>query len=154
MTRHQFQHIFIPLSIGCVLYILFRADGSLMFKWFDILGLSKMLNQSHFITFPFRQIIPTWAIYSLPDALWTYSLTTTMIFNWNSTFNKSSCPWILIGPFLAILSELAQYLGLLKGTFDIVDLIICFIASILALTHIKHFEIKTKENEKKYLYTY
>jgi len=90
---------------------------------------------SSFITF-----FPSWFLYSLPDALWTYSLTVFMIYNFNQKFDKNSAIWILIGPFISIISELFQLVNIVKGTFDSIDLLLCVIASILAFLHITNFE--------------
>lgn len=151
--RHQILHILLPLTIGGLLYILFRDNGLLMFEWFNVLGVTDIIDRTRALTLQYKQSIPDWTIYSLPDALWTYSLTTTMIFNWNRTFNRSSAFWILMGLTFATLLETAQYFGLLQGTFDIIDLTLCFIASILALTHINNISIKPKDNENSIGYT-
>lgn len=149
MTRQQRIHILLPLTVGGLLYILFRDNGLLMFQWFDTLGIADTIDQTRTLTLQYKQAVPAWTIYSLPDALWSYSLTTALIFNWKRIFNKSSALWILIGATIAPFSEIAQHFGLLQGTFDPIDLTLCLAASILALTH-----IKIVEYEKRNAYTY
>lgn len=154
MTKQYTRHVLLPLIIGGLLYIIFRDKGLIMFAWFDIVGLIDTINLTRQLTIAYHDMLPTWTTFSLPNALWTYSLTMFMVINWRHRFDKSSAVWILLGPTIAISSELAQGLGVLNGTFDMIDLLLCTGASILAIIKIKHFDFKILNNDKKDLITY
>lgn len=121
--------VFLPLLIGGLAYILFRADSLLMFRWFDNIGLGETIKT-------FRQsighsIFPAWMIYSLPDALWIFSFTSFMLIIWRQKFSAQSIPWIFIAPTIGLLSEIGQAFHFVRGTFDVTDLTLILIASTL-----------------------
>ena len=72
-----------------------------------------------------------WFFFSLPDGLWVYSFTSFMLIVWGLKFSRHSLFWISIGPLLALGSEMGQAFGVVGGTFDPTDLILCLIGSIL-----------------------
>ena len=146
IKKEYLQHVILPLLLGGLIYVSFRDSGLHMFSWFKSLGIESIIFCLRNWTLHYQENLPDWIIYSLPDGLWTYSLATFMIFNWGKKLRKSNVIWFFIGPAIAIFFEIAQSFGLLKGTFDINDLIFCSIASILAFTHIN---FKKNENYEK-----
>lgn len=122
--------VIIPLLIGGLIYILFRADSLLMFRWFDNLGLGKTITALR--QFNHGQFnLPTWTIFSLPDALWIFSFTNFMLIIWRDKFSEQSVLWILIAPTIGVLSEIGQAFHFVRGTFDLIDLTLILIASII-----------------------
>ena len=98
-----------------------------MFDWFNALGVSDLISTIR--KFPlFDAQIPLWIKYSLPDGLWVYSLTSLMIIIWRDVKSKSKYYWIASSIIIAIVIELGQYLRLIPGTYDILDIILCLIA--------------------------
>jgi hypothetical protein len=136
------SHVFLPIIIGGLIYVLFRSDSLLMFKWFEFLGLSN-------IVYIVRESVTNinlfdWVIYSLPDGLWVYSFATCLIILWNE--NKSYLFLFLIIPFLLGPGvEILQFFNLFKGTFDLMDLIITIIAFSLSL--FKNIKFTQYENQ-------
>lgn len=153
MKKRYIIHVLTPLIMGGLLYILFRDNNLKMFNWFSQMGIAGFVDSLRFFTLSFKSHFPSWLFYSLPDALWTYSLTVFMILNFNRRIDYNSFFWISLGPFISIGMELSQSIGLLKGTFDIIDLILCIIASILSLLHIVSFKHNYfyKHEQKNYI---
>ena len=122
--------VVLPLLTGGLIYILFRADNLLMFRWFDKLGASDFISvcRQHTIG---QFSLPTWLIYSLPDALWVFSFTSLMLSIWRDKFSVQSIFWILVAPTIGLLSEIGQAVHLVRGTFDFSDLTLILIASSL-----------------------
>lgn len=121
--------VVIPLLIGGLIYILFRADSLLMFRWFDTIGLGQTIKTV-------RQLIghsnlPAWTVFSLPDAVWIFSFTNFMLIIWRDKFYGQSLFWIFIAPTIGLLSEVGQAFHLIRGTFDTTDLTLILIASFL-----------------------
>lgn len=127
----------LPVSIGGLIYLTYRTDTLLMFKWFDNFLFSEIISlirSNHFIqSIP----IPEWFKFSIPDAFWLFSFTYFLLKIWEFKICFSSIIWILLTPLIGILSEIAQLTGLLPGTFDIIDLIFLIFASIFPLFFLK-----------------
>jgi hypothetical protein len=66
----------------------------------------------------------------LADGLWAYSLISAVLIIWD---RRMEIFWITVIFLLAILFELAQYLHLIPGTADIIDILVyitCFVIGI------------------------
>ena len=118
------------MIFGGLIYICFRNTNLLMFTWFKNLDIYD--NVVYIRTLFSNKNFSNWFIYSLPDGIWIYSLTSFMILVWGKT--KVKWPnkiWLYVGPILGIGAEVGQLLLIIPGTFDIMDLFLCIIASIL-----------------------
>ena len=113
----------IPLFIGCLIYVLFRTDTLLYNKlfrnFFSPIGSPKTFLQ---------KII----IFSLPDGLWAMSYT-MLIFHLRNDKTFKTLIWSILIPVIGILSEIGQLYYLIPGTFDIIDLIMYIIAPTLVI---------------------
>ena len=113
----------IPLFIGCLIYVLFRTDTLLYNKlfgnFFSPIGSPKTVLQN---------II----IFSLPDGLWAMSYT-MLIFHLRNDKTFKTLIWSILIPVIGILSEIGQLYYLIPGTFDIIDLIMYIIAPTLVI---------------------
>ena len=111
----------IPVFIGGLIYILFRTDSLLMYRWFEQVNLSgyvyalresiNLVNAGHFKTL----------INTLPGGLWAFSYTAFMLFIWSYEINSRNIFYFIFIPAVAILSEYLQFIGTVSGTFDILD---------------------------------
>ncbi len=134
-----FIHVVMPMILGGFLYILFREDSIVMFDWYNSLGFESII-------YHFRENIntnihlPKWIVYSLPDGIWIYSLTSLMLIIWYKDSSKTKYIWLLIGPILGISAELGQLINIVPGTFDNTDLIFCLIASITPFIFFHHIK--------------
>lgn len=109
------------LACGSAIYLLFRSKTLNIYQWCSALGLSNMIDS-------LRNCVQDWNIsefvkFSLPDGLYcaAYILIIDAIWHYDNGIVKKIV--ISLIPFVTISSEVLQYLGLVKGTFDIYDLI-------------------------------
>jgi len=72
----------------------------------------------------------------LPDGLWSYSLMSSMLIIWNRKINFF---WAAITFSFCILFETLQYLQVIYGVGDLIDIITYFIFVTIALITNSHF---------------
>lgn len=122
------------LCIGGFIYMGLRDKSLLMFEWFNHLGLSQHVE---FIRGLFNsEGVYGWVKYSLPDGLWLFSYMILVDAIWNSSKSISAYIFIYYLPFLALMSEILQYFGLVPGVFDWID-IASYLFAILSYNIIK-----------------
>lgn len=140
--------VIIPMLLGGMVYITFRSDSLLMFRWFDFLGLTSLVKDMRDLFGFLIYYLPDWVIFSFPDGVWVFSLTAFMAGIWRNGPKSSRLIWCSIGPLIGIGGEVAQYFSFIKGTFDIDDLAINLIASVSAfyLVKISHGGYSNNEN--------
>lgn len=135
-------HVLIPIIVGGCIYLFFRSDSLIMFKWLKFLGLSNIISIAREWVANFNLF--DWVLYSLPDGLWVYSFTSCLIILWNENkgyqFLFLFIP-VLLGPGVEIL----QFFKLFKGTFDMIDLTVTTVAFILSL--LIHLKFNQYENQ-------
>ena len=117
------------LCTGGLIYIGFRNKSLLMFDWFNYLGLTQQIDI-------FRSKLNSegvygWVINSLPDGLWLFAYMFLVDAIWNGSKSISSFFFIYYLPFLALLSEFLQYIGLVPGVFDWLDVASYLLAILL-----------------------
>jgi hypothetical protein len=83
-------HVLTPLFIGGLLYTLFRTTTLRMFKWFSIIGIDDFICLLRRLTLGYKNYIPKWSYFSLPDGLWVYSFTSAILICWNNDIKKLS----------------------------------------------------------------
>jgi len=114
-----------------------------MFNWFDTIGILDFIQTFRNYFIGIKEIVPIWVNYSLPDALWVYSFTSTILLfesNW-----KVLKFWLLVPFLFGPLIEIFQLFRLFPGTFDPSDLLF---TSIAFITSILIFNYKILQNEK------
>ena len=133
----------ITLSIGTLIYLLFRVSTLKVFSWLNFLGIDFVNNDLRKKSINYMPKIPDWFIFSLPDGIWIFSYVLVMISIWNFTLNKKSIFWMTIIPLVAIFSEIFQIFVFIPGTFDFVDLSFYILGFILPfIIFKKHFNFK------------
>lgn len=146
MTRNLFVGL-APLIIGGLLYLTYRVDTLKMFKWFDRLGVTdfilflrgnKLLQSIQF---------PNWLKFSLPDALWIFSFTYSMLLLWQFKLTWRNAIWIIIPPLVGLFSEVGQLFNVIPGTFDIMDLLLLMVAMATPFLKIVTFNLKSTNND-------
>lgn len=123
-----------PLIIGGMLYLGYRSQELLMFRWVNFLGLSNTVSSWRKICF--QHPLSEWCYYALPDGLWLLSYILLIDLIWQGN-NYQYRVWVYVLPVIAIASEFMQLLIPYIGTFDIMD-VGCYLGAILL------FEIKTR----------
>ena len=78
--------------------------------------------------------IPSFAVLSLPDALWSYALVAHFGRLWTHDKHRvSRVVWVSISVAIAIGGEIGQLVGFVPGVFDIVDLLCISVACVVAV---------------------
>jgi hypothetical protein len=103
-----------------------------MFRWFEYFALP--LDNLRDLTLGFRNFLPDWLIYSLPDGLWIFSYMSLILLIWKNKINLHNIIWIVIAPVIVILFEFGQLLYITKGTFDYNDIAFYIVGTILPIS--------------------
>jgi len=143
-TRIFFYPALISLIIGTAIYILFRSTDLLVFTWIENIGLGEEVNELRDWANPILPHLPEFILFSLPDGLWAFSFSASILLIWRNEKSKKYL-WLLVPIVFAILPEILQKFKLFPGTFDVYDLIMSLtgIGLSLLLT-----QFKNKNNEK------
>jgi hypothetical protein len=116
-----------------------------MFDWFSFVGIDNIIHSARTFVFDFKNSIPNWIYYSLPDGLWVYSFTSAILIFWNNDSKKATL-WLLVPFITGVLIEIFQGFKLFPGTFDNLDLTFSILGLSISKIIINH---KFKQNEKK-----
>ncbi len=112
----------LPISIGTLIYLLFRPLHLTVFHWVSTIGLYSSVIKARAL-FDIGYLIPGWVIYSLPNGLWAYSFMFFMSFIWGDVNSLGKILFIVLVAFLSVGSELGQLFGLIPGTFCLADVV-------------------------------
>lgn len=115
-------YVVLPLAVGGIVYILWRAETLRWFSWASSIGLGPFLRQLRAIASPARATIPSWVVYSLPGGLWLFATTNAIRFVWGNDQSSWRGIWLSAAFTLGVGSEFAQAVALIPGRFDPVDL--------------------------------
>lgn len=109
------------LAIGCCIYLLFRSKTLNIYHWCSALGLSDIIDDYRQITMLWN--VPDFIRFSIPDGLYcaAYILFIDAIWHKDKGIIKNII--VLLVPLVTISSELLQLFGIVRGTFDIYDLV-------------------------------
>jgi hypothetical protein len=139
-----FVHGVLPIILGGSIYILYRSTDLRIFNWINCLGMREHVDFIREFSVSSRYLIPKWLIYSLPDGLWIYSLTSTFLIIWRKNEKKVKL-WLIIPLVFGILVEVLQGFNMFHGTFDILDLILLIIGFISSIILLKKKFLNEKE---------
>lgn len=108
------------LLSGCCIYFLFRSKTLRIYQWCSAIGISDSIDVC-------RGYLQGWHIpdvvkYSFPDGLYNAAYILFMDAIWSKVKSSYKYAIILLVPFFTITSELLQYYGIIKGTYDVYDL--------------------------------
>ena len=145
LTFNIFLNVILPIVIGVFIYTLFRSMTIRIFTFYEYIGIAKIVTyiRSGFSEYIFY--IPKWIIYSLPDGLWVYSLTSMLILIWKREILKNNFIILIILSIMCFY-EIIQSTKFIDGTFDVFDLLLMIFGTILS--YFINTKIKIK-NEKK-----
>jgi hypothetical protein len=139
--------VLLPLLVGGLIYLLFRADTLFMFRWAEALGVGDALYAARSIlrgTFP---ELPGWVLYSLPDGIWVYAGTVQFRLIWRNESDWQADVWRWLIFVLALASEVGQALGLVPGTFDWIDTFFILFGGLLAVVRVPKATRLVTENQ-------
>ena len=121
------------LLIGSYLYLKFRSETLLMFKWAKNLGLDFIVSSIRGSFESLNSDRMKYIIFSAPYGLWVISFCCFIGAIWHKDSSVSAIIWRLFVPVIAISSEILQFVGFLPGTYDINDLLVLFVSTIIGL---------------------
>lgn len=135
----------IMLVSGCCIYLLFRSKTLRIYQWCSAMGVSNGIDY-------YRGYLLSWHIpdvvkYSFPDGLYNASYILIMDAIWNKENSFYKYLITLFAPIFTIVSELLQYFGVIKGTFDIYDLA-CYTMPVIIYTTIEMSIINNLKTNK------
>ena len=117
--------VVLPVTVGGLIYLLFRPPVLLMFDWAKSLGVGSAIMEARGLATPLVAYMPGWLTNSLPNGLWAFSLACAMRWIWFSDPRLSVLVPTAIVLILGVFPEVLQGLGSLPGTFDLFDLFLC-----------------------------
>jgi len=123
----------LSILFGGVIYIAFRSSSIILFKWIDYIVLIDPVENLRIVTLPYKEYLPDWFLYSLPDGLWMFSYSCIVLVIWKRKITKYSLLWLLSLPMISILFEVLQYYDYFNGTFDIIDIIFYIFGAVLPI---------------------
>lgn len=111
----------ISLMCGCVIYLLFRSKSLNIYKWCSAIGLSDNVDEIRKTVTDWN--LPDWVRFSLPDGLYCAAYLLLIDAIWRSDTSWRKYIILSVVPIVTVGSEVLQYFGLVKGTFDFADLL-------------------------------
>ena len=106
------------IIIGGAIYLLFRPKSLLVFEWVDSCGIGQLVDYA-------RQRVSDvkprdFIVFNLPNALWTISYLLSV----NALIESRRLKLVvaILLPAFAIILEFCQMIGVINGTFDVIDL--------------------------------
>jgi hypothetical protein len=143
-----FGHI-LTLLTGGLVYVSFRVDSIVMFKWFSILNVDGLIQHFRGLTLHYCGILPDWILYSLPDGLWVFSYVSIVLYVWKAEINYNNFIWVILIPLYAVIHEIGQFFQVVSGTFDSTDMLFFMAGTFMPfILFSNHITIKTTEHEQ------
>jgi hypothetical protein len=118
-------HIFmcaIALIAGGIIYLLFRPDEVLFFRWMRTLGFKSLISYFRQNSFSINIHLPEWVVYSLPNGLWAFAYALLITRIWAGSKSTFKYFWIGSIPGLVLGFEILQFTGTIPGTFCLQDI--------------------------------
>ena len=131
--RYFLAAVVLPIVVGGLIYILFRTESLLMFRWAESLSLTDLITRGRAAAAPLLPYVPGFVLFSVPDGVWVFSATAFFARLWHDGPMWMRAGWIGAAPAMAIGGELGQIVGLVPGTFDVLDMIAYIGATLGAL---------------------
>jgi hypothetical protein len=131
---------FLLLAAGCMIYLLFRSKTLYIYVWCKALGLSTFVDA-------FREHVQNWNVsdfvrFSLPDGFYCAAYILMIDAIWHDDNRKVKYILLSLVPIITVVSEILQLYGVVRGTFDLKDLL-CYLIPPLAyimITFINNFK--------------
>ena len=129
---------FLPILLGSSLYALCRPTTLLYERIVHVFVGDSWPSLKRDLNYSCRSILADdfayrLVVYSLPNALWHVSLCFVLSFGLKSFWGVKGVVWrfrLVLFLFVAFVPDFLQFLGLLPGTFDVLDIALAFLASI------------------------
>lgn len=135
--------VFGTLGLGSLIYLITRTETTYLNYYISLVGDGKILTTLQGLIS--NEQIPSWIIYSLPDALWMLAMSVAVLAIWKFKIHLTSIAFTLLATAAGMMHETLQAFAIISGTFDLIDLTFICIAGFLPLTCtiIKSFILKS-----------
>ena len=104
-----------------------------MFKWAKDFGVEFFVSAIRSSLSGLEVSQWKYIVFSVPYGMWVISFCCFIGAIWDKDRSLSAVIWRFLAPVIAISSEVLQFLGLLPGTYDINDLYVLIVATIVGL---------------------
>ena len=134
-----YANISLPILVGSLFYYVTSPQVIFAQNIDSLLGVSLHVGTENTFVVNLRSY--------MPDMLWAYALVFSLML---VTGNKTAYVWkmfVIAGMFSTIM-EVLQVTGCVKGTFDVMDIIVDIIAELMAVFIIKRHDMRRKSYEK------
>ena len=125
---------FIVLLAGGLIYLGWRDGNLVMFQLINEFEMSNYLVSFKRICANYS--IYEWVKYSMPDGLWLFSYMFLIDAIWTNYKQSMYNAFLWSLPIIAILSEFLQMLGIVPGTYDVMDFL-CYMLAICCFVILK-----------------
>lgn len=132
-------NVVIPILAGSLLYYITSPDVIFVKNIDRLIGIDLHVSMENTFVIIMRSY--------LPDMLWAYALVFSLV---AVTGNRTADVWkmsVFAGVFSTIM-EILQLTGYVRGTFDVMDIIVEIIAELMAVFIIKRHDMRRKSYEK------
>jgi hypothetical protein len=123
----------VTLLVGSAIYLLFRSQSMLMFRWVEVFGLSEALAIARFNLAPLKAFLPHWVLFSAPFALWVFSYLLVTKAIWLRTSSSAKHLWCWSVPVGSVVVECGQLTTYVPGSFDSIDVLTILIVTLVTL---------------------
>jgi hypothetical protein len=127
------------LAVGSMVYILWRPESLTMFSWFAALQMDGLISDIRQRAVAYSTVLPRWVYLSLPQALWVLSGCLAVHSIWRNVRSRHQQLWMFLVLTIALVGELGQAAGMIRGVFDYYDLGVVLaaflVAQMLAITN-------------------
>lgn len=124
----------VSMTIGGMIYVLWRPTSLKMFSWFSALGIDQIVANMRAYVAPLSGFLPEWIYFSLPQAMWLFSGCISVHSIWKDYRCWQEQLWMVVVLSLALGAELGQAAGIINGVFDILDLVLISVSFLMAQT--------------------
>ena len=126
-------HVALPIAIGAAIYLFFRTTSLLVFEWLRAVSLFELTLTARGLLSGIS--LPNWLLYSLPDGLWVYAVTSWMILIWD---RNPPLPWLFVGVALGVGGEFGQAIAIVPGTYQHLDMLFYIAGFFAACFHLEY----------------
>ena len=133
------------LVCGCAIYLLFRSKTLNIYHWCATLGFSSAIDTLRLWVQNCN--VPDFVRFCLPDGLYCAAYILLIDAIWHKEKGIMKNIIISLVPIVTISSELLQIFGIIRGTFDLYDLL-CYTFPPLVYLSIKYYQNLTLKLQK------